>query len=65
MFDHPELTLPAGPERSAAESGFRVQANGTFYYPFVNEVQALGRPPEIIREDLREKTGGVYSEPSA
>lgn len=52
VFDHPELTLPAGPQRSAEESGFRVQSDGTFFYPFVGQLQARGRPLEQIREDL-------------
>lgn len=55
VFDHPELTLPAGPGRSAEDSGFRVQADGSFFYPFVGQVAAQGRAPEDIREDLRER----------
>ena len=52
VFNHPELTMPAGPERSAAESGFRVQSDGTFFYPFVGQVQAAGLAPEEIRANL-------------
>lgn len=52
VFDHPELTLPAGPQRSAEESGFRVQADGTFFYPFIGQVQAQGRPLEDIRSEV-------------
>ncbi len=52
VFNHPELTLPAGPDRSAAESGFRVQSDGTFFYPFVGQVQAAGLAPEQIRANL-------------
>ncbi|KQI71370.1 sugar ABC transporter substrate-binding protein [Loktanella sp. 5RATIMAR09] len=52
VFNHPELTMPAGPERSAAESGFRVQSDGTFFYPFVGQVQASGLAPEQIRANL-------------
>ncbi|RDE07665.1 polysaccharide biosynthesis/export family protein [Pelagibacterium lacus] len=52
VFDHPELTLPAGPERSAVETGFRIQSDGTFFYPFVGQVYALGRAPEEIRAVL-------------
>lgn len=52
VFDHPELTLPAGPQRSAEESGFRVQSDGTFFYPFIGQVRAAGRPPEQIREEM-------------
>lgn len=49
VFNHPELTMPAGPQRSAAETGFRVQSDGTFFYPFVGQVQAAGLAPEQIR----------------
>ena len=52
VFDHPELTLPAGPERSAVETGFRIQSDGTFFYPFVGQINAKGRAPEEIRADL-------------
>lgn len=55
VFDHPELTLPAGPQRSAEESGFRVQSDGTFFYPFIGQVQAQGRAPEDIRADLTQR----------
>jgi len=63
VFDHPELTLPAGPGRSAEESGFRVQADGTFFYPFVGQVEAQGRAPEDIREDLRTRLAEFIPEP--
>lgn len=52
VFDHPELTMPAGPQRSAEESGFRVQKDGTFFYPFIGQVQAQGKAPEDIRADV-------------
>jgi len=44
VFDHPELTLPEGENRSPAESGFRVQSDGTINYPFIGAVTARGRP---------------------
>lgn len=52
VFNHPELTLPAGPQRSAAESGFQVSADGTINYPYVGSVVARGRTPEDIRREL-------------
>ncbi|MGR3504393.1 MAG: polysaccharide biosynthesis/export family protein [Paracoccaceae bacterium] len=63
VFDHPELTLPAGPMRSAAESGFRVQADGSFFYPFVGQVQAAGRAPEQIREELQTRLAEFIPDP--
>lgn len=63
VFNHPELTLPAGPARSSAESGFRVQSNGTFFYPFVGQVQAAGLPPEQIRADLRDGLAEFIADP--
>jgi polysaccharide export outer membrane protein len=52
VWDHPELTLPAGERRTPQESGLRVQADGTFFYPYVGQVQAKGQTPEAIRADL-------------
>lgn len=63
VFDHPELTLPAGPERSAAESGFRVQRDGTFFYPFVGQVLASGRSLEDIRGELTSRLSNYISQP--
>jgi polysaccharide export outer membrane protein len=63
VFDHPELTLPAGPQRSAEESGFRVQADGTFFYPFIGQVRALGRAPEEIRSDITRRLSQFIPNP--
>ncbi|MCC6007572.1 MAG: polysaccharide biosynthesis/export family protein [Rhodobacteraceae bacterium] len=63
VFDHPELTLPAGPQRTAAESGFRVQRDGTFFYPFVGQVMASGRTPEEVRAELTERLSEYIPNP--
>lgn len=52
VWEHPELNSPAGENRSPAESGLRVQSDGSFFYPFVGNVKAEGRTVEEIREDL-------------
>ena len=63
VFDHPELTLPEGANRSSAESGFRVQSDGTINYPFVGAVTARGRPPEQIRDDLAQRLATFIPDP--
>lgn len=63
VWDHPELTMPAGSTRTPAESGQRVQADGTFFYPYVGQVQARGRSPEAIRDDLTQKLAAYIPDP--
>ena len=63
VFNHPELTLPAGPDRSAEESGFRVQSDGTFFYPFVGQVQAAGLSLEQIRSNLSIRLADFIADP--
>lgn len=63
VFDHPELTLPEGAQRSAAEGGFRVQSDGTINYPFVGAIRAQGRPPEQIRDELTARLAGFIPNP--
>lgn len=55
VWDHPELTMPAGSNRSPLESGLRVQSDGTFFYPYVGQIRARGRTPEAIRMELASK----------
>lgn len=63
VFNHPELTLPAGAQRSAAESGFQVAADGTFTYPFIGQVRASGRPVEQIRGDISQRLATYIPDP--
>ncbi|MDR9483753.1 MAG: polysaccharide biosynthesis/export family protein [Sediminimonas sp.] len=63
VFDHPELTLPAGPQRTAEESGFRVQADGTFFFPYVGQVMAEGRTLEDIRGELTGRLATYIPDP--
>ena len=63
VFNHPELTLPAGPQRSAQESGFQVASDGTFSYPYIGTVQAAARPVDQIRTDIAERLREFIPDP--
>lgn len=63
VYNHPELTLPAGPQRSAAESGQPVETDGTFFYPYVGKVPAAGLTVADIRSDLTTKLAKYIPDP--
>ena len=63
VYDHPELTMPAGPDRSASENGFRVQADGKFFYPHIGEIEASGRSIEQVRSDVAQRLRQIIPEP--
>ena len=63
IWDHPELNLPAGEGRSPQESGMRVQADGTFFYPFVGQIMARGRTAASVREDLTTRLANFIPDP--
>lgn len=63
VFDHPELTLPAGPQRSAAESGFQVASDGTITYPYIGAIRASGRSVGQIRSDISQRLANFIPDP--
>lgn len=63
VYDHPELTIPAGSQRTAVESGQPVSTGGTFFFPYVGNVQATGRTPAQIRVDLTQMLGKYIPDP--
>ncbi|KIN15125.1 polysaccharide export protein Wza [Halomonas sp. KHS3] len=63
VYDHPELTIPAGAERSAAETGNRIRPNGTMFYPYVGRVRVEGMTLDEVRELIARRLSAVINEP--
>ncbi|MHB0775266.1 polysaccharide export protein [Halomonas sp. WWR20] len=63
VYDHPELTIPAGSERSATESGQVVHPEGTIFYPYIGKIKVAGRTVRDVRDEIQRRLGGYIAQP--
>ena len=63
VWDHPELTIPAGEFRSPTAAGNIVDNDGYFFFPFAGRIKAAGRTTEQVRRDLQQKLSKYITNP--
>jgi polysaccharide biosynthesis/export protein len=61
VWNHPEITNPSGTDNEL--SGRVVNADGTFFFPYVGHVQAAGRTVQQVRDSLAQGLGGILKNP--
>lgn len=63
VWDHPELTSPAGSQQQTAANGRLVRSDGTLFYPYVGSVKVGGMTIEEVRQAIAAKIAKYVERP--
>lgn len=63
VWDHPELTSPAGAQQQALANGRLVRPDGTLFYPYAGIIKAAGKTVEQLREMLTRRLAKYVPSP--
>jgi len=63
VWDHPELTVPAGAQQAPNLAGRTVQSDGTLFYPYIGKVEAVGKTPGQIRDEVSTRLAKYIESP--
>lgn len=63
VWDHPELTIPAAVQRTAAFDGFRVQSDGTVTFAYAPKIPAAGKTIVELHGLLIDRLSAVIEDP--
>ena len=63
VWDHPELTTPAGTQQQAVTNGRLVQPDGTFFFPYAGKINVSGMSIEELRSLLSSRLAKYLRDP--
>lgn len=63
VWDHPELTSPAGAQQQALANGRLVRPDGTLFYPYAGLLKAAGKTVEELRSELTRRLAKYVPSP--
>lgn len=63
IWDHPELTSPAGTQQQTQANGRLVRSDGTLFYPYIGQIKVSGMTIEELRQALTSQLAKYVEKP--